>query len=462
MKPFLIIIKTLIIGYLWTVVFIDGIRVVLLINWHFDIFLKRHWGLLAEKWDSGDVISNSEMIFYVILISSIPLWAAGWFGLCIVKWKKTIKNILLSPIYLFRALMLKRKAPTVKKKSIINGSEPIKKVAVIKKDKAVNVEQKTGVAPSQPAAMPMPSANMQPVNVPGSVKNSLPSATLLKSNINTQPTTNSASSYQVPKKRQEAPTDHALFNFTEDDFDFDFDFEKKEPKETLDNSIPSALVVEKSEKNNVPQEPEKKEQPKAKKNNQEKENNSQARPQAKKEAPKNKENPAPAKESHTPVLDILVQRGYDIISAPIIKKTKIDYIAVSKDKLLLCLVDKEVGEWLADEEKFNDEEPLWFSESSHRISPVRKIDIARDILKSKLAVADFNFEIVSYVIIQSGHIINAEDMVDVWSELDVNVTRINRGEPKMIRLFSKSIEAAEEKIDPAIFEKLKKLIYSIA
>ena len=46
------------------------------------------------------------------------------------------------------------------------------------------------------------------------------------------------------------------------------------------------------------------------------------------------------------------------------------------------------------------------------------------VLKSKLAIGDFNFEIVSYVIIQSGSIINAEDMFDIWNEMDINVTRI--------------------------------------
>ena len=119
---------------------------------------------------------------------------------------------------------------------------------------------------------------------------------------------------------------------------------------------------------------------------------------------------SPIKESHTPVLDVLTQKGFDIIPSAIIKNNKIDYIAVSKRQLLLCLVDKEVGDWLADEEKFNDEEPLWFSESSHRISPVRKVEIARDILKTKLAITDMNFDIEAYVVIQTGNIINAEDM----------------------------------------------------
>ena len=82
----------------------------------------------------------------------------------------------------------------------------------------------------------------------------------------------------------------------------------------------------------------------------------------------------PIKESHTPVLDVLNQKGFDVIPSAIIKNTTIDYIGVSKNQLFLCLIDKEAGDWLADEEKFNDEEPLWFSESSHRISPVRKIE----------------------------------------------------------------------------------------
>ena len=170
----------------------------------------------------------------------------------------------------------------------------------------------------------------------------------------------------------------------------------------------------------------------------------------------------PIKESHTPVLDVLNQKGFDVIPSAIIKNTTIDYIGVSKNQLFLCLIDKEAGDWLADEEKFNDEEPLWFSESSHRISPVRKIDVARDILKTKLAVGDMNFEIIAYVIIQAGNIINAEDMFEIWNNMNVNVTRINRGSPKETRLFSKSLDNCEEKTDKNTLEKLKKLIRSLA
>ena len=426
MKPLLIIIKTLIIGCLWSIVFIDGIRVLLLVNWHFDIFLKEHWLLLQYKWNSGMSISRSEIAFFLILVSSIPLWLAGWVGLSIVKWNKLLKRIFLSPVYLIRKLRLKTKPPVViKKKSITEEPKTVKKTPVIKK-----------VA----------------------VKKPLPSATLMQSNINSNlSSSRSAASYvSVNKKNPEIPTNHALFNFDEDDFDLDFDFDKKKQSSDTEDQIPSALMVnDKIEENtkSVFEEADTLDDAmkKMEKNNK-KENNS----------PKSVKEPSPIKESHTPVLDVIQQKGYDVIPSAIIKNTTIDYVAVSKNQIILCLVDKETGDWLADEEKFNDEEPLWFSESSHRISPVRKVDLARDVLKTKLALGDLNFEIVSFVIIQSGNIINAEDMFEIWDGMNINVARINRGTPKEIQLFSKTLDTCEEKTDKNTLEKLKKIIRSLA
>lgn len=420
MKPLLIIIKTLIIGYLWSIIFIDGIRVVLLINWHFDIFTREHWRLLNEKWNSGAAISRSEIAFFLILASSIPLWLAGWVGLCLMKWEVWVKKILFSPLYLYRKLTLKKKAPVVIKKKPITVEEPkiVPKTQTVKK-----------------------AAVKRPV---------LPSVALMQSNINSNVSAlnrTSSSPYTSSKKNPETLTEHALFNFDDDDFDLDFDFDKKDKKQ--EETIPSALVVD--EPRTIDAKPTKvTEMPKTKQQS------------SKESASKAKSLDSSAKDSHTPVLDVLNQKGYDVIMSAIIKTTTIDYVAVSRNQIILCLVDKEVGDWLADEEKFNDEEPLWFSESSHRISPVRKVDIAREILKTKLAVADMNYEIVPYVIIQGGNIINAEDMFEIWNHMGINVTRINRGSPKEIHLFSKSLETCEEKADKSAFEKLKKLIHSLA
>ena len=432
MKPLLIILKTLLIGCLWSIVFIDGIRVVLLVNWHFDIFFKEHWALLSYKWNSGAPMSRSELGFLLIIVSSIPLWLAGWVGLCLVKWHRFFKQVFFSPLYLYRKLTLKTKPPVVvKKKSINEEVKAVKKTPIIKK---------------------------APLKRPP-----LPSATLLQSNVNANltPSRTVSSPYTAGKKNPDAPIDHALFNFDDDDFDLDFDFEKKEKSAAVEEAIPSALVAD--EPPVIEAKAEKVSMPKQKSNDSPRQND---RPQqtnkTRQSKPDNQPVPSPIKESHTPVLDVLNQKGYDVIPSAIIKNTKIDYVAVSKNQLILCLIDKEVGDWLADEEKFNDEEPLWFSESSHRISPVRKVDVARDILKTKLAVTDMKYEIITYVIIQAGNIINAEDMFEIWNDMNINVTRIDRGTPKELKLFAKTLDNCDGKTDGSNLEKLKKLIRSLA
>ena len=126
------------------------------------------------------------------------------------------------------------------------------------------------------------------------------------------------------------------------------------------------------------------------------------------------------------------------------------------------MIDKETGDWLADEERFNDEEPLWFSESSHRISPVRKVDIARKVLEEALSAQKLKFSVKAFVIVSIGNIINAEDMVDIWEDLKVSVTRIDRGTPKEIPLFARTMPDAGAPVAKNDFEKIKKLVRNIA
>ena len=93
---------------------------------------------------------------------------------------------------------------------------------------------------------------------------------------------------------------------------------------------------------------------------------------------------------------------------------------------------------------------------------MRKIDLARTILTDKLTEANLPYKVEAFVIEQIGNIINAEDMFDIWNGMNINVTRIDRGTPKEIKLFAKTIDQAEGKVDKSDFEKIKKLIRSIA
>jgi len=72
-----------------------------------------------------------------------------------------------------------------------------------------------------------------------------------------------------------------------------------------------------------------------------------------------------------------------------------------------------------------------------------------------------NFEVIPYVVIPNGNIINAEDMFEIWDNMHINVTRIDRGTPKELKLFSKSLPEIETPVNKEDFEKLKKLVRNI-
>lgn len=132
------------------------------------------------------------------------------------------------------------------------------------------------------------------------------------------------------------------------------------------------------------------------------------------------------------IAGFLQNAGYHVVENAKIAGKLVDYVGICANHLLVCLVDNESGDWLADEERFNDEEPLWFSESNHRISPVRNVLTASSALLPLLTGSARGMEIRTMVIIKAGTIINAEDMFDVWKNLHVSVCRYENGGPDEI------------------------------
>lgn len=386
-------------------------------NWRFDIFNAAHWNYAWDKWNEGWIIDDpKEWAFVLIILTFIPLWLTSWAALSLIPWGKIFLNIVLFPIRAFRNLFYKPVKIIAK-----NAGVP-----VVKKKKSYKEIRPRGTrAPIVDYADPVrPNVLSTPVKTAAPIK------------------------HPITEKEEAAPApapafEHSLFKFDEDaDDDFDFDFDSFDKK--FSDAKPAEPVKEEIKETPKP----------APVKNKNKKNNS-----AKNDASAPQEKPRSAGNS---TLDVLRQKGYEVITAATIKNSVIDFIGVSDRQINLCLLDKEPGDWLADEERFNDEEPLWFSESSHRISPVRKVDLARKILTDKLAEADMDFEIKAFVIVQIGNIINAEDMFEIWDEMNISVTRIDRGTPKELKLFSKTLEEADNRIDKEKFEKLKKLVRSIA
>ena len=283
-----------------------------------------------------------------------------------------------------------------------------------------------------------------------------------------------------------ATIDHALFKFDDGDDDFDLDidsFEKTDFSRPNKNSkINKKPVYEDDDDDDVPTRSQKTDRNKprqtfdfddddevvANKNGQTKRQNKQERNERdnSRDQNRNKQNrernnketrdnrdtgsanpqqnnnadSARSDAQHNPIYETLQQKGYDVITNITVNGTPFDFVGVSDTEVCLCYVDKETGDWLADEELFNGEDPLWFSEDSHRVSPVKRASKAQDKVYNALVDAGFNMIIKPFVVIQMANIINADDMFETWENLGVEVTRINRGMPKEIKLLAKSVK----------------------
>ena len=156
------------------------------------------------------------------------------------------------------------------------------------------------------------------------------------------------------------------------------------------------------------------------------------------------------------LFDIMSKAGAAIVEKPQVNDKTVDYMAIAKDQVLLVLQDAEEGDWLADEERFNDEDPLWFSETSHRVSPITILKNFENELKQAGVKAQTHIILVK----TAGNIINAEDMHDVWTQMNVLVARSGTGcpveLPSFTQTFPAQLEAPTEEDIQAIQELLKK------
>ena len=53
-------------------------------------------------------------------------------------------------------------------------------------------------------------------------------------------------------------------------------------------------------------------------------------------------------------------------------------------------------------------------------------------------------------------------MFETWENMHIKVTRIDRGSPRELKLFAKSLDDADKTIDTERFEKIKKIVRNLA
>jgi len=142
---------------------------------------------------------------------------------------------------------------------------------------------------------------------------------------------------------------------------------------------------------------------------------------------------------------ILSGANYQVIKDVTIGNLPLGFVGISADKVILCLMDLEKGDWLADEEFFNEEEPLWFSETAHRTSPVYRLLTEAKMFAKKMADKGLSQTVVPMLVEKEGSIINANDMTETWKKMDVIVCRTDLGGPEELPSFAAALPPAENR-----------------
>lgn len=95
--------------------------------------------------------------------------------------------------------------------------------------------------------------------------------------------------------------------------------------------------------------------------------------------------------------------------------------ANSRNIVVLCMDHFQGHDELADEESFGDGDPLYFTGSSHRTSPVWRLSESIKLLQQRLRQQECPMPQMWGVLLTSSNILNADDMEEIWEDMQVKV-----------------------------------------
>ena len=127
----------------------------------------------------------------------------------------------------------------------------------------------------------------------------------------------------------------------------------------------------------------------------------------------------------------------------------IDFVLIAKDVVYLINLEPVGAEWIADEIGFENDDPLWFSETKYETSPVFKLLRAtrhfESVLKDILGSDRDKIAIKKMFLIGGGTILNYDDIFETWQNNEVEVYRLKGGRPASVPLFGTFLDAQKTK-----------------
>lgn len=101
------------------------------------------------------------------------------------------------------------------------------------------------------------------------------------------------------------------------------------------------------------------------------------------------------------------------------------YLFANLNEVLVVVLDPRPSDSveLADEEPFSNDEqqPLWFTERSHRVSPVWRLAVTIELFRGRIRRLSKHGPKIQGVLLTGCEVINFDDMQDIWKKLNVSV-----------------------------------------
>ena len=154
-----------------------------------------------------------------------------------------------------------------------------------------------------------------------------------------------------------------------------------------------------------------------------------------------------SEEQNLKIEEVFVSAGFKLLSEIRIGKTGIDYLGVAKDGITILQLDTKAGNWMASEDRIDDELPVWFSEEERKYSPVARAIEARDTI-AELIDGKVDLPIKAYACLANSSVMNFFDIEDEWKRNEVEVLRLSSNQT------IDDIDTLEEKFAPSSVEEV--------
>ncbi len=352
------------------------------------------WMFLVDEFRKGWVINDrGAVIFFIVLLSAFPIYFFGWRYFLKIEWLKLMRRNVNRLIYFFTGGETVRKSSggagfTINKKS----SKTIRPRALessIERPASKESELKVPVeAPSVPNASKPAGSMYGSGGAKGGSSYTPPAESPFNKGLNLP---SMQQGFSIAPAQNSTPA----FNSTNWDNDFANGFGSGSMDDILlsDIKLPERVALDEN------------------------------------------------------VEELFKNAGYTVLCDEMVGGMSIEYLAISANRVVVAVEDTQEGDWLADEERFNGEDPLWFSESSHRVSPVfQLLEVVKGFM-GRLSENGFSGSVVPMFIERSGMIINAEDMEQTWKDLSIVVCRTGIGGPDELKSVEQSIIRGEPASD---------------